>query len=119
VEAWLTCQSKWVCPHTLPHTLLLALPLLTWPPQDIFDAWLTCQSKWMYLGPVYGSEEIAKQMPKERHEFQGADAKWRAIMGNVKQCPIVLQVGGWVRGRGVWGGVWGGVREEGRGWLPS
>jgi hypothetical protein len=24
----------------------------------------------MYLGPVYGSEEIAKQMPKERYEFQ-------------------------------------------------
>jgi hypothetical protein len=24
----------------------------------------------MYLGPVYGSEEIAKQMPKERNEFQ-------------------------------------------------
>ena len=38
--------------------------------QDIFDSWLTCQQKWMYLGPVYGSEEIAKQMPKERFEFQ-------------------------------------------------
>lgn len=34
--------------------------------QDIFDAWMVAQSKWMYLGPVYGSEEIAKQMPKER-----------------------------------------------------
>ena len=32
--------------------------------QDILDAWLLCQQKWMYLGPVYGSEEIAKQMPK-------------------------------------------------------
>jgi hypothetical protein len=29
--------------------------------QAIFDEWLTCQVKWMYLGPVYGSEEIAKQ----------------------------------------------------------
>ena len=27
--------------------------------QAIFDEWLTCQVKWMYLGPVYGSEEIA------------------------------------------------------------
>lgn len=34
--------------------------------QDIFDAWMVAQSKWMYLGPVYGSEEIARQMPKER-----------------------------------------------------
>lgn len=27
----------------------------------------------MYLGPVYGSEEIAKQMPRERFEFQVRD----------------------------------------------
>lgn len=33
-------------------------------PQDIVDEWLLAQQKWMYLGPVYGSEEIAKQMPK-------------------------------------------------------
>ncbi|GAX82307.1 hypothetical protein CEUSTIGMA_g9736.t1 [Chlamydomonas eustigma] len=60
--------------------------------QDIFDAWLTCQQKWMYLGPVYGSEEIAKQMPKERYEFQGADSKWRKIMSTVEQVPLVVQV---------------------------
>ena len=30
--------------------------------QDIFDAWMLCQQKWMFLGPVYGSEEIAKQV---------------------------------------------------------
>ncbi|GFH22694.1 uncharacterized protein HaLaN_20201 [Haematococcus lacustris] len=59
--------------------------------QDIFDAWLTAQSKWMYLGPVYGSEEIAKQMPKERNEFMAADAKWRRIMVNVQQQPEILQ----------------------------
>lgn len=48
--------------------------------QSIFDEWLTCQVKWMYLGPVYGSEEIAKQMPKERKEFGIADGKYRRIM---------------------------------------
>jgi hypothetical protein len=31
---------------------------------EIFDAWLKCQQAWMFLGPVYGSEEIAKHMPK-------------------------------------------------------
>ena len=46
----------------------------------------------MYLGPVYSSEEIAKQMPRERHEFQGADARWRIIMDNAKRTPQVLQV---------------------------
>lgn len=34
--------------------------------QDIIDAWMLAQQKWMFLGPVYGSEEIAKQMPKVR-----------------------------------------------------
>lgn len=47
----------------------------------------------MYLGPVYGSEEIAKQMPKERHEFAAADGKWRAIMAGVQKQPEILQVG--------------------------
>jgi dynein heavy chain len=47
----------------------------------------------MYLGPVYGSEEIARQMPKERQEFSGADAKWRRIMQGVQRQPEILQVG--------------------------
>ncbi len=46
----------------------------------------------MYLGPVYGSEEIAKQMPKERKEFAAADAKWRNIMQGVLRQPLVIQV---------------------------
>ena len=37
--------------------------------QAIFDEWLTCQVKWMYLGPVYGSEEIAKQARPARTTF--------------------------------------------------
>ena len=31
-------------------------------------------------------------MPKERHQFQGADRKWRAIMEAVQHNPLVLQV---------------------------
>jgi len=60
--------------------------------QDIFDAWLLAQAKWMYLGPVYGSEEIAKQMPRERFEFQAADTKWRNIILGVQRQPLVIQV---------------------------
>jgi len=43
----------------------------------------------MYLGPVYGSEEIAKQMPKERKEFQAADAKYRRVMAATEKNPNV------------------------------
>ncbi|KAF5834888.1 hypothetical protein DUNSADRAFT_8192 [Dunaliella salina] len=60
--------------------------------QDIFDAWLLAQAKWMYLGPVYGSEEIAKQMPRERFEFQAADTKWRNIILGVQRQPLVIQL---------------------------
>ncbi|GIL46228.1 hypothetical protein Vafri_3260 [Volvox africanus] len=58
--------------------------------QDVIDSWMVAQQKWMFLGPVYGSEEIAKQMPKERWEFQAADIKFRAIMKAVERSPEVL-----------------------------
>ena len=60
--------------------------------QAIFDEWLTCQVKWMYLGPVYGSEEIAKQMPKERKEFGVADGKFRRIMQATEKTPDVMAI---------------------------
>jgi hypothetical protein len=52
----------------------------------------------MWLGPVYGSEEIAKQMPRERKEFAAADAKWRTIMQGVQRQPEILRVGGYMVG---------------------
>ncbi|KXZ43278.1 hypothetical protein GPECTOR_96g744 [Gonium pectorale] len=58
--------------------------------QDIIDEWMVAQQKWMFLGPVYGSEEISKQMPKERYEFQAADMKFRAVMSSVDRNPDVL-----------------------------
>ncbi|GLC77190.1 hypothetical protein PLESTF_001896200 [Pleodorina starrii] len=58
--------------------------------QEIIDSWMVAQQKWMFLGPVYGSEEIAKQMPKERWEFQAADTRFRGIMRAVEKTPEVL-----------------------------
>eukprot|EP00798_Chlamydomonas_sp_ICE-L_P021154 gene21154-28043_t len=76
--------------HCSPTGALCSLALCV--QEDIFDEWMKCQVRWMYLGPVYGSEEIAKQMPKERYEFQGADRKWRSIMENVQQTSLVIQM---------------------------
>ena len=39
--------------------------------EAITEQWLVCQQKWIYLEPVYGSEEILKQMPNEGRLFQG------------------------------------------------
>ena len=60
--------------------------------QDCMDAWLTYQSKWIYLEPVFGSEEILKQMPEEGKKFAGADQVWRRIMSDVQKNLDVLVV---------------------------
>ena len=45
---------------------------------EIFDAWLKCQQMWMFLWPVYGSEEIARHMPKVGHRLHGSHLLCRA-----------------------------------------
>ncbi len=44
----------------------------------------------MYLGPVFGTDEIAKALPTERKAFQAADAMWRTIMDSARAMPAVL-----------------------------
>ncbi|EZA46954.1 Dynein heavy chain 3, axonemal [Ooceraea biroi] len=48
--------------------------------QDIIDQWLLCQSTWMYLEPIFGSEDIMRQMPTESGNFRRIDKMWRNIM---------------------------------------
>ena len=60
--------------------------------QDILDEWLKCQSKWIYLEPIFGSEEIMKQIPKEGTAFREMDTIWREIMQNVNKTPHILTV---------------------------
>jgi len=62
--------------------------------QKILDEWLTTQVKWMYLGPVFGTDEISKKMPKERKEFLSADGKYRRIMLAVLNSPEVVNICG-------------------------
>ena len=63
--------------------------------QDILEQWLKCQGKWLYLEPIFGAEEIMKQIPREGIAFKEMDTTWRGIM-------VAVQV----RGRaciGAWG----------------
>lgn len=60
--------------------------------QDILDNWLKCQSKWIYLQPIFGSDEIMKQIPREGAAFRQTDAIWRAAMENTKCNPAVMTV---------------------------
>jgi hypothetical protein len=50
----------------------------------MLDEWLTCQGKWLYLEPIFGAEEIMKQIPKEGSAFRSMDASWRSIMAQVR-----------------------------------
>jgi len=60
--------------------------------QDIMDQWLKCQGKWIYLEPIFGSEEIMSQIPKEGAAFRDMDKTWRTIMERVKTDPDIIRV---------------------------
>ena len=49
------------------------------------------QGKWLYLEPIFGSDEIIRQIPTEGAAFRDMDATWRSIMATVKEQPLILQ----------------------------
>jgi hypothetical protein len=38
------------------------------------------QKNWLYLHPIFTSEEIQTQMPKEARKFENVDTIWRTVM---------------------------------------
>ena len=60
--------------------------------QDVVDEWLKCQVTYMYLEPIFGSEDIMRQLPAEGKKFQEIDEMWKNIMKNVSSNPNVLHV---------------------------
>lgn len=60
--------------------------------QEMIDEWLTCQSKWIYLEPIFGSEEIMRQIPKEGEAFHDMDSRWRKIMERAKGQPKMIEL---------------------------
>ncbi|XP_050512273.1 dynein axonemal heavy chain 3 isoform X2 [Diabrotica virgifera virgifera] len=58
--------------------------------QDILEQWLICQATWMYLEPIFGSEDIMRQMPTEARNFKLVDRVWRAIQNNTMKDTRVL-----------------------------
>eukprot|EP00937_MAST-01D_sp_MAST-1D-sp2_P000693 g693.t1 len=60
--------------------------------QDIIDECLKVQATWMYLEPIFSSEDIMRQMPKEGELFRKVDALWRDNMAQTQAAPAVLTV---------------------------
>lgn len=60
--------------------------------QDGLEVWLKVQTSWMALEPVFSSDDIMKQMPKEGAKFKEVDAVWRKTMKTISENPAALDV---------------------------
>jgi dynein heavy chain, axonemal len=55
--------------------------------QSLLDAWITCQRTWMYLEPIFGSDDIMRQLPQEGRRFQSVDQLWKKTLGETSVDP--------------------------------
>jgi dynein heavy chain len=60
--------------------------------QDLIDIWLKVQGVWQYLEPIFGSEDIMRQMPEEGKLFKKQDGMWRDNVKSVLKDVKVLSV---------------------------
>jgi dynein heavy chain len=59
--------------------------------QALLDEWSGCQRTWMYLEPIFGSDDIMRQMPTEARRFKSVDALWRKNMTVTVEEPGFMQ----------------------------
>jgi dynein heavy chain len=58
--------------------------------QEMLDEWIACQRLWMYLEPIFGSEDIKKQLPSESKKFQSIDRNLRRMVDGVLKNPAAI-----------------------------
>lgn len=58
--------------------------------QTLIDEMLKCQRAWMYLEPIFGSDDIMRQMPTEGRRFNSVDGVWRKVLGKIYESPSVI-----------------------------
>ena len=60
--------------------------------QEVLDMWVKVQSVYLYLEPIFGSDDINKQMPLEAEKFNMVNTIWFRIMSYVEKDPLVLRI---------------------------
>ena len=57
---------------------------------EVLDNWAKVQRDWMYLQPIFESDDIIKQLPKEAKKYASVDKAWRQSISAAKKNPKVV-----------------------------
>ncbi|ESS70037.1 dynein heavy chain [Trypanosoma cruzi Dm28c] len=59
--------------------------------QNVMDEWLVCQKAWLYLEPIFQSEDIVRQLPREAKRFQKVHENWHDLTNKANEIGLVLK----------------------------
>ncbi|KAH9582136.1 Dynein heavy chain [Trypanosoma melophagium] len=59
--------------------------------QGVMDEWLICQKAWLYLEPIFQSEDIIRQLPREAKRFQKVNENWHKLTNKAHEVELALE----------------------------
>ena len=59
---------------------------------DALDNWIKFQQNYLYLEPIFNSDDINKQMPKEAAKYKEVHQLWNELILFVEENPNVLKL---------------------------
>nr|CCC93687.1 unnamed protein product [Trypanosoma congolense IL3000] len=59
--------------------------------QGVMDEWVVCQKAWLYLEPIFQSEDITRQLPREAGRFKKVHENWHYLTNEAYGKNLVLK----------------------------